>query len=131
MLAHHSSITSAGLLPARYVIHTVGPIWEGDQDEPELLASALRNSMRLAEEHDLSSIAFPAISTGTYGYPIEQAARIALETTVAYLRSGGTLRRILFILFTEDDLEAYRHALADVLVVSRQARDQGQSGLSR
>ena len=117
-------ITSAGLLPARYVIHTVGPIWEGGDDEPELLAGAYRNSLHLAEEHDLSSIAFPAISTGTYGNPIEQAARIALETTVTHLRSGSTLRRILFVLFTEDDLEVYRRALVDVLMVSRETTDR-------
>jgi O-acetyl-ADP-ribose deacetylase (regulator of RNase III) len=118
-------ITSAGLLPARYVIHTVGPIWDGgDNDEPELLASAYRNSLRLAEENDLRSIAFPAISTGTYGYPIEEAARTALETTVAHLRPGGTLRRIIFVLFSEDDLEVYRRALADVLAISRQAGDR-------
>lgn len=112
-------ITTAGLLPARYVIHTVGPIWDGgEQGEVELLASAYQNSLRVAEEHTVSSIAFPSISTGVYGYPIENAARIALETTIAHLRRGSTLRRVLFVLFTEDDLEVYQQTLAAVLSTS-------------
>lgn len=112
-------ITTGGLLPARYVIHTVGPIWDGgEQGEAELLASAYQNSLRIAEEHQVSSVAFPSISTGVYGYPIEDAARIALETTLAHLRSGSTLRRILFVLFTEDDLEVYQQTLAAVLATS-------------
>lgn len=111
-----SVMTAGGLLPARYVIHTVGPVWDGgEQGEAELLASAYRNSLRLAEEHHISSLAFPSISTGVYGYPIEDAACIALETTVAHLRGGTTLRRILFVLFTEDDLAVYQRTLAAVL----------------
>ena len=97
------SSRQAGYYP-RYVIHTVGPVWDGgDSGEPELLASAYRNSLRLAEEHDITSIAFPAISAGTYGYPIEDAARIALETTIAHLThvKDSVLRRILFVLFTD------------------------------
>lgn len=112
-------ITTAGLLPARHVIHTVGPIWDGgEQGEAELLASAYRNSLRVAEEHHVSSLAFPSISTGVYGYPIEDAAGIALETTVAHLRSGSSLRRILFVLFTEEDLEVYQRTLAAMLATS-------------
>jgi len=111
-------ITTGGLLPARHVIHTVGPVWDGgDFGESELLASAYRNSLRLAEENDVPSISFPAISAGTYGYPIDQAARIALETTAEYLRghTGGRLRRILFVLFSEEDLQVYRSALSGAL----------------
>lgn len=111
-------ITTGGLLPARHVIHTVGPVWDGgDFGEPELLASAYHNSLRLAEENDVASMAFPAISAGTYGYPIDQAARVALKTTVEYLRgyTGSGLRHVLFVLFSEDDLQVYRSALLDAL----------------
>jgi len=109
-------ITTGGLLPARHVIHTVGPVWDGgDFGEPQLLASAYRNSLRVAEENSVTSMAFPAISAGTYGYPIDQAARIALETTVEYLRGGSRLRRVLFVLFGEEDLLVYRSVLPDVL----------------
>lgn len=109
-------ITTGGLLPARHVIHTVGPVWDGgDFGEPQLLTSAYRNSLRVAEENSVTSMAFPAISAGTYGYPIDQAARIALETTVEYLRGGSRLRRVLFVLFGEEDLLVYRSVLPDVL----------------
>jgi len=112
-------ITTAGLLPARYVIHTVGPVWDGgDQGEAELLAGAYRNSLGVAEEHNVSSLAFPSISTGVYGYPIEEAARIALETTITHLRNGSTFQQVIFVLFTEDDLEVYERALAAVLASS-------------
>jgi O-acetyl-ADP-ribose deacetylase len=109
-------ITTGGNLPARYVIHTVGPVWSGgNRGEPELLAGAYRNSLRLAEEHKLTSIAFPSISTGAYRYPIDDAARIALETTVAHLRGGSSLQRVLFVLFSDPDLRVYRRSLPQVL----------------
>lgn len=110
-------ITTAGNLPARHVIHTVGPVWSGGgRGESALLASAYRNSLRLADEHHLTSIAFPSISTGVYHYPIEQAARIALATTVEHLRAGGSsLRRVVFVLFSDNDLAVYRRALPEVL----------------
>lgn len=113
-------ITTAGNLPARYVIHTVGPFWSGgERGEAELLASAYRNSLRVAEEHALTSIAFPSISTGAYRYPVALAAPIALGTVVEHLRAsadtGGSLRQALFVLFTDADLTAYREALAEVL----------------
>jgi O-acetyl-ADP-ribose deacetylase (regulator of RNase III) len=109
-------ITTGGNLPAQYVIHTVGPVWNGGQrGEPDLLASAYRNSLRIASEKGLTSIAFPAISTGVYRYPVEPAARIALQTTVDHLRAGSTLRRVLFVLFSDDDLEVYRRVLPTVV----------------
>jgi O-acetyl-ADP-ribose deacetylase (regulator of RNase III) len=112
-------ITTGGNLPARYVIHTVGPVWSGgNRGEPELLASAYRNSLRLAEEHKLSSIAFPSISTGAYRYPIADAACTALETTVAHLRGGSSLQRVLFVLFSDSDLEVYRRTLPQVLAAA-------------
>lgn len=108
-------ITTGGNLPARYVIHTVGPVWNGgSRGEPELLARAYRNSLRVADERGLTSIAFPSISTGAYRYPIEQAARIALDTVTEHLRAGGSLRRVVFVLFTEDDLAVYQRILSDV-----------------
>jgi len=108
-------ITTAGNLQARYVIHTVGPVWQGgNHGEPGLLADAYRNSLRLAEERGLTSIAFPAISTGVYGYPVQAAARIALEVTVGRLGNEGSLRRVLFVLFSEPDLDVYRRTLAEV-----------------
>lgn len=110
-------ITTAGNLPARYVIHTVGPVWNGGaHGEPELLANAYRNSLRLAEEQRLTSIAFPSVSTGAYRYPITLAAPLALRTVTASLCANpeGSLRRVLFVLFTDADLAAYREALAEV-----------------
>ncbi len=110
-------ITTAGNLPARYVIHTVGPVWNGGaHGEPELLANAYRNSLRLAEERRLPSIAFPSISTGVYRYPVALAAPLALQTVAAFLRANpeGSLRRVLFVLFSDADLAAYREALAEV-----------------
>ncbi len=110
-------ITTAGNLPARYVIHTVGPVWNGGaHGEPELLANAYRNSLRLAEERRLPSIAFPSISTGVYRYPVALAAPLALQTVAAFLRANpeGSLRRVLFVIFSDADLAAYREALAEV-----------------
>ena len=112
-----AKITRGYKLKARHVIHTVGPVWNGGgRGEPELLASAYRNSLRLADEHTLSSIAFPSISTGVYRYPIEQAARIALTTTVEHLRGGGSgPRRVVFVLFSDGDIAVYRRTLPEVL----------------
>lgn len=105
-------VTTAGNLPARYVIHAVGPIWRGgSHGEPALLASAYRCSLRLAEELHLTSIAFPSISTGAYGYPLRDAARIALETVADHCRQPGSLRSITFVLFTPETLAAYDEAL--------------------
>ena len=110
-------ITTGGNLPARYVIHTVGPVWNGGaHGEPELLANAYRNSLRIAEERRLPSIAFPSISTGAYRYPIALAAPLALQTVAASLRANpnGSVRRVLFVLFSDADLAAYQEALAEV-----------------
>src|SRR5512136_2244172 len=80
-------ITTGGKLPAKYVIHTVGPVWQGGAgDEAQLLASAYLESLRLAEIHKLESISFPSISTGAYGYPVEEAAKVALEVVVSFLK---------------------------------------------
>ena len=101
-------ITSGYRLPATYVIHTVGPIWRGgDQGEPELLASCYRESLRLAVAHGVREMAFPAISCGVYGYPIEEATMIAVRET-----KGASVERIIFACFGDDVWNAYRNVLA-------------------
>jgi O-acetyl-ADP-ribose deacetylase (regulator of RNase III) len=106
-------ITGAGRLPCRHVVHAVGPVWEGGgAGEPALLASAYRNSIALAARHGARTVALPSIATGAYGYPVAQAARIALETAREMLRAGAAVDVLRWVLFSEDDLETYREALA-------------------
>jgi O-acetyl-ADP-ribose deacetylase (regulator of RNase III) len=101
-------ITRGGRLPAEYVIHTVGPVWHGgSENEPGLLKSAYVSSLKLAGERQLETIAFPSISTGVYGYPIERAAPIALGAAIDHLGGRTSLERIVFVLFSEDDYETY------------------------
>jgi len=105
--------TTAGELPARHVIHTVGPVWRGgDQGTPELLASCHRRSLEVAAELDCRTVAFPAISTGVYGYPVEPAAEIALATTLAELERHPRIERVTFVLFSDEHLAAYRLKLS-------------------
>ena len=102
-------ITRGYRLPARHVIHTVGPVWRGGtQGEPELLASCYRNTLRLAVENGIRTIAFPAISCGVYGYPADQAARIAVAETQRFLEQDHTIERVIFTCFGEDICNAYR-----------------------
>lgn len=101
-------ITSAGNLPARYVIHTVGPIWSGGQQgEASLLASAYRRSLEVAVAHDCHSVAFPSLSTGAYGYPVEQAAQTALHTVLAFLREHDQPKLVRFVLFDSATHETF------------------------
>lgn len=101
-------VTTAGRLPARYVIHAVGPIWHGgNTGEPELLRSAYANSLQRAEELGVASIAFPSISTGVYNYPIELACPIAVGAALSHVRRGTNLRRIIFCLFSAGDYAVY------------------------
>jgi O-acetyl-ADP-ribose deacetylase (regulator of RNase III) len=101
-------ITSAGNLKAKHVIHTVGPIWRGgNRGEPELLAQAYQSSLRLAVLKGLKTVAFPSISTGAYGYPIEKASRVALEAVKEFLEKEDRLDEVLFVLFSESALEIY------------------------
>lgn len=105
--------TTAGELSARHVIHTVGPVWRGgDQGEPELLASCHRRSLEVAAELDCRTVAFPAISTGVYGYPVEPAAEIALTTTLVELERHPRIERVTFVLFSGEHLAAYRVKLS-------------------
>ena len=104
-------LTPGFRLPARYVIHAVGPVWwGGGAGEAALLASAYRSSLRLAEEHGLDSIAFPAISTGIYGYPLAEATAIAVRTVREADRAGGRLRSVIFACFGPEVAKAYREA---------------------
>ncbi len=108
-------ITSGGNLKARHIIHTVGPIWQGGMNrEPELLAEAYRNSLRLAVSKRLKTISFPSISTGAYGYPIEKASRIALSTVKDFLETHDKLEEIIFVLFSQHDLEIYRESVEEI-----------------
>jgi O-acetyl-ADP-ribose deacetylase (regulator of RNase III) len=110
--AGEAVITAAGLLPCRHVIHTVGPVWQGGASgEPEILAACYRNSLALAARHGLRSLAFPSISTGAYGYPVAQAAAVALGTVRDILIAGSTVELVRFCLFSPSDLAAYRAAL--------------------
>ena len=106
-------ITTGGALPARRVIHTVGPVWRGGSaGEPETLASCYRSSLALADEEGLESVAFPSISTGAFGYPIEEAAPVALRAIAEVLVGARHVRLVRCVLFSENDLDAYRRALA-------------------
>lgn len=108
-----AKITSGYGLPCRHVIHTVGPIWkDGVHGEPELLASCYRNSLRLAQEHDLRSIAFPCISTGVYRFPRDRAAHIAVETVKATLENCPDISEVVFCCFDAQDLAAYQDLLS-------------------
>jgi O-acetyl-ADP-ribose deacetylase (regulator of RNase III) len=110
-------ITTGGRLKARHVIHTVGPIWRGGtRGEPALLALAHTNSLRLAEANRLKTIAFPAISTGAYGYPIEKAARIAITTVREFLEKTEDNLEVIFVLYTAKDLETYRKVAREILI---------------
>jgi O-acetyl-ADP-ribose deacetylase (regulator of RNase III) len=109
-----AKITRGYRLPARHVIHTVGPVWAGGgKGEADLLASCYRRSLEIATAHGLKSIAFPAISTGIYGYPADQAAEIAVGTVAGFARGGpGSVRKIIFCCFSEASAEEHRKALA-------------------
>ncbi|MCU1274965.1 MAG: Appr-p processing domain protein [Bryobacterales bacterium] len=109
----HAVVTGAGRLPARFVFHAVGPVYrDGKHQEPELLASCYRKCLELADEHDVKTISFPSISTGAYGYPIREAARIAVGETRHYLeRPGTTVQEVIFVLFSQADYEIYSECL--------------------
>jgi O-acetyl-ADP-ribose deacetylase len=106
-------ITGAHDLPNRHVIHTLGPVYGQDRPEAELLASCYRNSLALAEEKGIDSVAFPAISTGIFGYPVEEAARVALGTVVEAAERLESVRLVRFVLFGEKDHEVHERVLAE------------------
>lgn len=106
-------VTKAGSLPAKWVIHAVGPIWRGGgSKEPETLASAYRTSLKIAAEKGAAVVSFPSISTGAYGYPLEKAAPVALKAVADFLRGDpGPIREVVFVLFDLETLRAYAKAL--------------------
>jgi O-acetyl-ADP-ribose deacetylase (regulator of RNase III) len=104
-----AKITRGYRLPARFVIHTVGPVWcGGKHDEARTLPNCYRNSLQLAVENEIKTIAFPAISCGAYGYPIEEATHIALKTTREFLAVSGDIQKVIFVLWGADVYDAYR-----------------------
>ena len=110
-----AKVTAGYNLPAKYVIHTVGPVWHGGTSgEPELLASCYRSSLSLAVENGVKTIAFPAISCGVYGYPIEEACEIAIKETVGFLRGEGSIEKVMFACFDQNIYQAYVEALAGI-----------------
>jgi O-acetyl-ADP-ribose deacetylase (regulator of RNase III) len=110
-----AKITRGYNLPAKHVIHAVGPVWHGGgRGEDELLAGCYRSSLALAEEHGLKSIAFPAISTGIFGFPVERAARIALQEMTDFLKMVKSVERVLAVCYSASDLTVYRAAAAEL-----------------
>jgi O-acetyl-ADP-ribose deacetylase len=109
--AGEARLTGAGRLPARYVVHAVGPRWRGgEHDEPELLASAHRRAVEAAAAAGARTIAFPAISTGIYGYPVEQAAPVAISAAMDAAEAAPDVELVRFVLFSDDHLAAFRRA---------------------
>lgn len=105
-------ITTAGNMPSRYVIHTVGPVWHGGMnDEDQLLANAYSNSLRLAVDNGVKTIAFPNISTGVYGFPKERAAKIAIETVRKFLEKDKSLHEVVFVCFDRENHAIYERLL--------------------
>ena len=110
-----AKITKGYRLPARWVIHTVGPVWRGGNNgEDELLASCYRNSLTLAERHGIRTIAFPAISTGIYGFPLERAARIAVAEVSRFLETSSVIERVLLVCFGSEAHRCFSGALAEL-----------------
>jgi O-acetyl-ADP-ribose deacetylase (regulator of RNase III) len=111
-LTGEAKITKGYRLPARYVIHAVGPIWKGgDQNESELLASCYNQSLKLAVEYQLQTIAFPSISTGIYGFPIDLASQIAVQVVREYLSQPASIQEVTFCCFSKQDLEIYQRMM--------------------
>jgi O-acetyl-ADP-ribose deacetylase (regulator of RNase III) len=112
-----AKLTKGYRLPARFIIHTVGPVWQdGRRDEPALLASCYRRSLEIATEQNLETIAFPSISTGIYGFPIELAAPIAIRTVREFIQTGSRIVAVSFCCFSAADLAEYERALAARIV---------------
>jgi O-acetyl-ADP-ribose deacetylase (regulator of RNase III) len=106
-------ITTAGNLPAKYVIHTVGPVWNGgNKNEESLLASAYRNSLLLAAENEVKTIAFPNISTGVYGFPKQKAAEIAVQTVRDFLKEKSGIEKVVFVCYDDENYKLYEKLLS-------------------
>lgn len=119
-----AKITKGYDLPARYVIHTVGPVYRGRAEDEKHLADCYRNSLKAATDYQLTSVAFPAISCGVYGYPIEDACQIALKTTIDFLEKNQDIHKVIFILFSNKDLQIYRSVFDHL--INRRIKNQDQ-----
>lgn len=106
-----AKITKGFNLPARYVIHTVGPVYRGTAEDEKLLTDCYRNSLQTAVAHQVASIAFPAISCGVYGYPIEEACEIAIGTTIDFLENNESIQKVIFVVYSGGHLQIYRSVL--------------------
>src|SRR5437870_11682437 len=106
--------TTAGKLPAKYVFHAVGPIYRGGSEDERLLASAYQSCLELAEQYKVESIAFPSLSTGIYGYPLDLAAPIALRTIIEHIKKPTSLQQVVFVLFGGDSYAAFERAMVDL-----------------
>lgn len=110
-----AKITKGYRLPAKYVIHTVGPVWHGGKaGEDELLASCYRNSLQLAVENNIKTIAFPSISTGAYRFPVERAAKIAMVEILQFLKANDSIEKVFMVCFDKNTMEAYSQALSEL-----------------
>ena len=111
-------ITTGGILKANYVIHAVGPVWKGGSNEEDgLLSGVYQNSLKLTIEKELKSVAFPSISTGAYGYPIEKASRVALRAVKEFLEIEDKIDKVVFVLFSKSDLEIYKETMREVFEI--------------
>lgn len=111
-----AKITPGFRLPAKFVIHTVGPIWRGgNQNEEKLLENCYKNSLKLALENEVQTIAFPSISTGAYGYPIEKASKIAIQTVAKFLSESPSIQKVIFVCFSNSDFQVYKRNLEGYL----------------
>ena len=123
--AGRAVITTAGNMKARHVIHTVGPVWRGGSEgEVETLASAYRESLKIAEANTLTSISFPSISTGAYGYPVEKAARVALRAATDFLAGQTSIKEVVFVLHDGHTFEAYAIALRDIIEEKEKTKEK-------
>jgi O-acetyl-ADP-ribose deacetylase len=109
-----AKITKGYNLRAKHVIHTVGPVYSGRPNDRKLLKDCYKNSLKLAESHGMRSIAFPAISCGVYGYPVQEACQIALSTTFDFLKENKSIQEVIFILFSSSDFAVYQSCLQDL-----------------
>lgn len=109
-----AKITKGYNLSAKFVIHTVGPVWHGgNNNEEELLANCYKNSLKLAEENNIKTIAFPSISTGVYSFPFERACKIAIKTVKEFLEKNSSIEKVIFVCFSECDFEVYKNYLLE------------------
>jgi O-acetyl-ADP-ribose deacetylase (regulator of RNase III) len=110
-------ITGGGNLKAKYVIHAVGPRYSGSPKDPELLSGAYRKSLELCTQNKISSIAFPSISTGIYGYPVQEASRVALKTVMDYLKNHPEIELVRFVLFDSRTFDVYKESLKEIAIL--------------